>query len=144
MTPVPDEPARPAWPLIRAVALLQLKLLLDTLRDLALAPLALAAAAADLAMLRHREPTLFRAVLRFGARSDRWIDVWSSGETSSTQHENVESLIARVEDIVRDPQSGARRARVLKRWAERQLSRARTRGTSPTSGTPTPPDVRAD
>ena len=30
-----------------------------------------------------------------------------------------------VEDIVRDPQSGARRARVLKRWANRQLIRAR-------------------
>ena len=111
MTSSPNEPARPAWPLVRAVGLLQLKLLLDTLRDLALAPLALAAAAADLAMLRQREPTLFRAVLRFGARSDRWIDVWSGGDTTSPTHENVDSLIARVEDIVRDPQSGARRAR---------------------------------
>jgi len=124
MTP---EPRRPAWPLIRAVAVLQLKLLLDALRDLSLAPLALVAAVADLVLLRRREPTLFRAVLRLGARSDRWIDVWSGGGEPPATRENVDSLLAKVEDIVRDPQLGARRARVLKRWAERQLARARAR-----------------
>ncbi len=128
MTP---EPNRPAWPLIRAALVLQLKLLLDTARDLALAPLALAAAVADLALLRQREPTLFRTVLRMGARSDRWIDLWSGGEDMPASHANVDSLLATVEDVVRDPQSGARRARVLKRWAERQLARARSRASMP-------------
>lgn len=127
MTP---EPKRPAGPLIRAVAVLQLKLLLDAARDLALAPLALAAAAVDLALLRRQEPRFLRAVLRIGARSDRWIDVWSGGEEVRTPHENVDRLLERVEQVVRDPQTGARRARVLKRWAERQLARARQRATA--------------
>ena len=35
--------------------------------------------------------------------------------------------LSRVEEVVRDPQTGARRARVLKRWAERQMARARKR-----------------
>lgn len=44
------------------------------------------------------------------------------------QRANVDALPARVEDVVRDPTTGARRARVLKRWAERQVAHARQRG----------------
>jgi hypothetical protein len=123
MTP---ESPRDAGQLMRAVAMLQLKLLLDTLRDLVLSPLALVAALVDLALLKRQPPGYFRAVLRFGARSDRWIDVWSGGEDEPAR-ENIDALMTRVEEIVRDPQVGARRARVLKRWAERQLARARQR-----------------
>jgi hypothetical protein len=120
-----------AGPLLRAVATLQFKLLLDTLRDLALSPLALAAALADLILLKRQPPRYFRAVLRLGARSDRWIDVWSGGEEEHVpSRESVDALLFRVEEVVRDPQTGARRARVLKRWAERQIARARQRASS--------------
>jgi hypothetical protein len=116
---------QPAWSLIRAAAILQLKLLLDALRDLALSPLALAAAAIDLAMLKRQPPRYFRAVLRLGHRSDHWIDVWSGGrDEDAPPHENVDALLAHIEEAVRDPQTGARRARILKRWAERQVARA--------------------
>ena len=114
--------------LIKAVALLQLKLLLGAARDLALVPLALAAAFVDLLLLKRREPEFFRDLLRLGEHSDAWIDVWSFGRGAhAPSRENVDALIARVEEVVRDPQTGARRARVLKRWAERQLARARLR-----------------
>lgn len=110
--------------------MLQIKLLLDTARDLALSPLALAAALADLIMLKWQVPRFFRAVLRFGERSDHWIDVWSGGRDDPSSRENVDVLLARIEEVVRDPQTGARRARVLKRWAERQVARARQRAAS--------------
>ena len=114
--------------LIKAVAILQLKLLLGAARDLALVPLALAAAFVDLLLIKRREPEFFRDVLRLGEHSDAWIDVWSFGRgANAPSRENVDMLIARVEEVVRDPQTGARRARVLKRWAERQLARARQR-----------------
>jgi hypothetical protein len=120
-----------AGPLLRAVATLQFKLLLDTLRDLALSPLALVAALVDLSLLKRQSPRYFRAVLRLGARSDRWIDVWSGGEEEHVpSRESVDALLSRVEEVVRDPQTGARRARVLKRWAERQIARARQRAAS--------------
>lgn len=120
-----------AGPLLRAVAALQFKLLLDTLRDLALSPLALFAALVDLVLLKRQTPRYFRAVLRLGARSDRWIDVWSGGEEEHVpSRESVDALLLRVEEVVRDPQTGARRARVLKRWAERQIARARQRAAS--------------
>jgi hypothetical protein len=119
-----------ASPLIRAVALLQIKLLLGAGRDLVIGPFALVAAAVDLVFLKRQEPQYFRAVLRFGDRTDEWIDTWSHGRGSdSPTRENVDALLARVEEVVRDPQSGARRARVLKRWAERQVSRARQHAT---------------
>jgi hypothetical protein len=123
-----DQHKRTATALIKAVVLLQLKVLLGAARDLVLGPTALVAALMDLALLKVQEPRLFRAVLRFGERSDAWIDVWSHGRRpDEAARENVEALLARVEEVVRDPQTGARRARVLKRWAERQVARARQR-----------------
>jgi hypothetical protein len=114
--------------LIRAVALLQLKLLLGAVRDLALSPVTLAAAALDLVFLKSHEPRFFRGVLRIGEHTENWIDLWSHGrDAQAPPRENFEALLARVEEVVRDPQSGARRARVLKRWAERQIARARQR-----------------
>jgi hypothetical protein len=117
--------------LIKEVVLLQLKVLIGAARDLVFGPLAIVAALVDLLFLRQNEPRYFNAVLRLGERSDRWIDVWSGGrDVESPKRENVDALIARVEEVVRDPQTGARRARVLKRWAERQMARARERATA--------------
>ena len=90
-------------------------------------------------MLKQQRPRYFRAVLRFGARSDRWIDVWSGGEDEYVPaRESVDALLVRVEEVVRDPQTGARRARVLKRWAERQIARARQRQSTQVASSPTP------
>lgn len=114
--------------LIRDVLLLQLKLLLGAARDLALTPVTLAAAAIDLMLSRRHPPRYFHQVLRLGERSDHWIDVWSAArDKDAPQRANVETLLASVEEVVRDPKVGAYRARVLKRWAERQMSRARQR-----------------
>jgi hypothetical protein len=117
--------------LIRDVLLLQLKLLLNTARDLVLIPFALAAALADLVQLKTQPPKYFRVVLSIGERTDRWIDVWYSNHDEQAQpRENVDALLGRVEDVVRDPEKGARHARVLKRWTERQLARAKQRAAS--------------
>lgn len=120
------ETKRKAGPLIRSVLILQIKLLLGAARDFALIPVALAAALLDLLQLKKVEPQYFRKVLQFGERTDEWIDVWyTNHDNRSEPRENVDALLARVEQVVRDPQTGARRARVLKRWAERQAARAR-------------------
>ena len=127
--------------LIRAVALLQVKLLLDALRDIALSPLTLAAALIDLARIKRHPPEYFRAVLRFGERTDGWIDLWSGASATATgRRENVDTLLERVEEIVRDPKVGARRARVLKRWAERHVARARQHAAITPPADPPPKD----
>ena len=117
---------RPAAPLIRTTLLLQLKLLIGAARDLVLSPLTLVAAVVDLGLLRRQEPRYLRLVLQLGERSEAWIDLWSGArEPHEAPRENVDALLARVEEVVRDPQTGARRARVLKRWAEREIARRR-------------------
>jgi hypothetical protein len=117
---------RKAGPLIRAVAMLQVKLLIGAARDLVLSPITLAAALLDLVRLKNHEPRFFRDALRVGERTEEWIDLWSyARDAEAPQRENVDALLARVEEVVRDPQTGARRARVLKRWAERQMAKAK-------------------
>jgi hypothetical protein len=128
------ETKRQAGPLIRAVIVLQLKLALSALRDLVLIPLALAAALADIIQLKTHVPRYFRQILKAGEHSDRWIDVWYSAHDSEQEpRSNVDALLSSVEEVVRDPQTGARRARVLKRWAERQMARARQRAAAEVS-----------
>jgi hypothetical protein len=123
-----DETKRKAKPLIRAVAILQLKLLLGAGRDLVLIPIALAAALWDLIRLKTQEPRHFRQVMTIGERTDRWIDVWYANHDQTAEpRENVDALLVRVEEVVRNREEGARQARVLKRWAERQITRARER-----------------
>jgi len=122
-----NELNRKRGPLIRAVIVLQLKLALSALRDLVLIPVALGAALLDFVRLREYEPRFFRSVLRLGEHSDRWIDVWYHKDPAEAPRENVDALLTRVEQVVRDREEGARQARVLKRWAERQMQRARER-----------------
>lgn len=123
-TPLPTGRRR----LARDVLLLQLKLLLDAARDLVLSPVTLAAAAIDFVLGGSGPPRLFNAALRLGRRSDDWIDLWAAARgPEATDHANVDLLLARIEEAVRDPKTGARRARILKRWAERELARARRR-----------------
>ncbi len=126
--------------LARDVLLLQFKLLLDALRDLALSPLTLAAAALDFLLAGRQPPRYFHAVLKLGERSDEWIDLWAAARGArAADRENVDAMLARIEEVISDPKTGARRARVLKRWAERQVSRARKR-----SELPGPPADAAD
>jgi hypothetical protein len=129
--------------LIKAVAILQLKVLLGAARDLAVGPTAIAAALADLVLMKQQKPRFFAMVLRFGELSDRYIDVWSGArDPDEDPRENIDALIARVETVVRDPEVGARQARVLRRWAERQAARAKRRAAAELSarlGPPKPP-----
>ena len=123
-----EQHKRTATQLIKDVAILQLKVQLGAARDLALGPTAIVAAVFDLVLMKQQDPQFFRMVLRFGEKSDRWIDVWSGGRhPEDGPRENVDALIARVEDVVRDPERGARQARVLRRWADRQVKRAKRR-----------------
>ena len=129
----PEEKQR-GGALLREMALLQLKLFIDAARDLVLSPVVLAACLLDLLLLAKQPPRWFHAALRLGKRSDEWIDLWQPVERREHAPENVDALVQRLETLVRDPRTGARRARVLKRWLERHLARQR-RGPPP----PLPP-----
>lgn len=137
------EPAPTPRSLARDVVFFQLKLLLDTLRDLILSPVSLGAALLDFLLSKHQSPRYFHAVLRLGERSEEWIDLWSAGRRArSHDRMNVDTLLSHVEEVVTDPKSGARRARVLKRWAARQVAKSRRQNAqdSTSRDSPEPPD----
>lgn len=105
---------------------LQSKLWIEAARDLLLSPVTLLAALLDFVLARRQPPRYFRQTLEFGHRSDQWIDLWGAARGSG-ESGAVDNVLDSVEAVLRDPQAGARRARVLQRWATRQLTRARRR-----------------
>ena len=79
-------------------------MLIDNLRDFALVPVSLGAALFDLFVKGEREGALFYKVLRWGAHSEKVIDVYSAIE----QHEKakvhpdytIDAAVARIERVV--------------------------------------------
>jgi hypothetical protein len=136
-----NDPTKHHHKLLRDVIILQAKLFVEALRDVALSPVTLAAALLDFALSHQQTPRYFYRVLRWGRQSDEWIDPWSASEHGQgKRQEGLDALLSSVEQAVNDPAHGARRARVLKRWAERHVSRARRRiESSHTPGPPPPP-----
>lgn len=126
---------------MRDVLGFQLKLALEAARDIALIPVTLVAAALDLLMMKKQAPQYFRSMLVLGRRSDDWIDLWATGDTADARPANVDALLAQIEQVVRDPRGGQRKARVLMRWAE--MNRARQRrnqgGAAPSLPSEPPP-----
>ncbi|GMU44441.1 MAG: hypothetical protein DYH17_04155 [Xanthomonadales bacterium PRO6] len=104
---------------------LQMKLWVEAARDLVLSPIALLAVVLDLVLAGRQTPRHFQRTLDFGRRSDRWIDLW--GAERAHGGEVVDGLLDGVVEALRDPEAGVRRARVLRRWVERQAVRARRR-----------------
>ncbi len=113
--------------LVRDVLVLQFKLFIEAARDIALSPVTLGAAVLDLLLSKRQSPRYFRNVVELGKRSDEWIDLWCAARDPTQPPGPVDSVLNRVEEALRDPKAGAQRARVLKRWAERQVARARRR-----------------
>jgi hypothetical protein len=90
----------------RDVAVFQLKMFLDNVRDLVLMPVSLGAAVIDLILKGEREGALFYRVLRWGSHSEEVIDVYSAikghdpGNFKVSPAYTVDAVIARLENVV--------------------------------------------
>ena len=104
--PPPGAPASvdDRWKFLRDVMVFQLKMVVDNARDFALIPVSLGAALFDLIVKGEREGALFYQVLRWGAHSERMIDVYSAIEQHETGevHPNytIDAVVARLERVV--------------------------------------------
>jgi hypothetical protein len=94
------------WTFLRDVAVFQLKMLLDNVRDIVLMPVALGAAIIDLFYRGQREGALFYRVLRWGLHSEEVIDVYSAiehhdpGQFKVSRAYTVDGVIERLENVV--------------------------------------------
>jgi len=73
-----DTPAtdHPRWALLRDLAVFQLKLIVDGLRDLVMSPISIGIGIAGLLLDPNDPGRLFRRLLAFGRRSEGWINLF--------------------------------------------------------------------
>jgi len=96
------------WMLIRDVAVLQVKLIFDGLRDLVLVPVSLIMAIISLMNSGARPGPQFYDLMRFGKETEQWINLFEAAERapeSSPSAEqfagkDIDSMVSRVEAFV--------------------------------------------
>jgi hypothetical protein len=107
LSPSPRANSDERWKFVRDVAVFQLKLFLDNVRDLVLMPVSLVAALIDLVFRGEREGARFYKVLRWGQHSEAVIDVYSAiehhepGDFQVSRNYTVDGVIARLEGVLK-------------------------------------------
>ncbi len=79
-----DEGGVSRWVIARDLGLFQLKLFLDGLIDVTLAPLSIAAALIEVLFGGERRGRLFYAILRFGEKADLWLNLYGASRRADS------------------------------------------------------------
>jgi len=109
--------------LIHDVIVFQIKLGMEAVLDITLIPVSLAAAAMDLLLGNWRHPRWFHAVLRFGERCERRIDLWGAAAAGANDPDSdIDAVMRSIETLMRHPSKGPQKVRDLRRWAALKLS----------------------
>ena len=108
--------------LVRDVVVFQVKLAAEALLDITLIPVSLAAAAVDLLLGNWRRPRWFHAVLRFGERCERRIDLWGVRADGNVADLEINAVMRSIETLIRQPGTGPQKVRALRRWAAMKLA----------------------
>jgi hypothetical protein len=103
--PVPDR-----WTLIRDIAVLQVKLVVDSFRDIVLVPVSLIAGAASLIKGGERPAPYFYDLLSVGKQSEKWINLFGAADhvQGSSPYDDrfagqdIDSVVRKVEAFVVD------------------------------------------
>ena len=98
------------WTLIRDILVLQLKLLVDGLRDLILVPISLVIGVISLLKAGNASGSEFYELLRAGRRTEQWINLFGAAErvygpSISDERfpaEDIDAMVSRVESFLVD------------------------------------------
>lgn len=96
--------------ILRDLAIFQVKLLLDGLKDIVLAPLSAVAALADVLRPGNDGGKRFYAVIRMGERFDRWLNLYGAAEKAGESEDGLlggerapaDSMLGRIESLLFD------------------------------------------
>jgi hypothetical protein len=109
--------------LLRDVIVFLVKLGIEAALDIALIPISLAAAGLDLVLGNWRKPRWFHTVLRFGERCERRIDLWGVSMIDGRDPDaEVDAVMRGIETLIRQPDTGPKKLRELRRWAATKLA----------------------
>ena len=84
---------------IKRLALFQLKLVFDALRDILLSPISIIATIIDLIENRRGQRSYFSLLLKYGRESERRINLFEQ-HSSRKQAKTVDTVVQKVEDII--------------------------------------------
>jgi hypothetical protein len=96
------------WIVIRDLAIFQVKLALEGLKDIVVSQLSIGAAALDLLFPTARRGARFYSVMRYAERFDNWLSLYSAAEAAGDHEEGLfgasragsNSLLGRLEEMV--------------------------------------------
>lgn len=93
------------FPVLRDVIVFQFKLFVDGLRDLLISPVSLLAALVDLLVPGDDGGRRFYAVVRYGRRTEEWINLFgAAGPTEpAAETKGMDVILQDLEEMVRDP-----------------------------------------
>lgn len=105
--------------LLRDLAIFQLKLFLDGLKDVVLAPVSIVAAGIDLVLPGKRQGHRFYAVMRLGERYDRWLSLFSAANRAEGNDDGLfgaeradpDSMLGKIESMLFDQMEGGQAKR---------------------------------
>jgi hypothetical protein len=136
----PEQP--PVWTLVRDAAVLQVKLIVDGLRDLLLVPASLVAALVSVARTTDGKPgDEFYRLVSVGKQSERWINLFGALRNAPDHvveeyqfgAADIDDIVSRVESFVVDEYQRGGVTRQARDRLNEAIRRARKRGG------PTPP-----
>lgn len=98
------------WVVIRDIGVLQVKLIVDGLRDLVLVPVSLVLGVISLTRSGKDTGSEFYELLRLGKRSERWINLFGAADKARRTEEeealfpgdDIDAMVSRVENFVVD------------------------------------------
>ena len=105
------EPGAERWVMLRDLGVLQVKLIVDGLRDLVLVPLSLVAGVVSLASSKDNRPgPQFYQLLTWGKQSEVWINLFGAVENSPEKiqqstpfgERDIDDIVGRLESFVVD------------------------------------------
>lgn len=111
LLPESDNKRPPTWTLIRDVAVLQVKLLVDGARDLVLVPATLIAGIVSLAKSEGGKPgPQFYRLVGIGKQSERWINLFGAFDNAPPEvveenhfgNTDIDEIVSRMETFVVD------------------------------------------
>lgn len=89
------------WPQVRKLLVFQLKLYIDAFRDIFLSMLSLGAFLIDLVQQNRGPDSYFEAVLKFGRRTERAINLFNQYDPQQQDSTSVDRILDEVEDRFR-------------------------------------------
>ena len=88
------------WPKIRQLLVFQAKLYVDAFRDLVMSPVSIVIVIIDLVQENEGEDSLFESLLRFGRKTERFINLFNQHDGEDDNANDIDTIINEVEETV--------------------------------------------